>query len=202
MTIVGAVVTSHRFAFCSRQFQTHEQRVRSGQRCQAMFAQTQGAVSRTSGKSSVRDTTIRVGAWPPSCRVVRCGLSRRTVLPPTMTASDLARSKYTRWRATGPARRRSICQLRHSAGGGCVSMAAHLTPRRSGPNASLFCRPESLRISTRRTAAPWPPGAAALRSHADTRRPRRRPRGRLLRRRRLHQPEAQHTAERLEQGQH
>lgn len=34
--------------------------------------------------------TMRTGAWPPSLLVVRRGLSRRTVSPPTITASDLA----------------------------------------------------------------------------------------------------------------
>ena len=68
-------------------------------------AKTEGP-QRTSGKSMERDTTTRAGVWPPSCRVVRRGLSRRSVLPPTMTASDRARSRYTRCRATGPVQQR------------------------------------------------------------------------------------------------
>jgi hypothetical protein len=39
-----------------------------------------------------------MGWCPPSLRVVSLGLSRRTVHPPTMTASLLARSAKTRWR--------------------------------------------------------------------------------------------------------
>jgi hypothetical protein len=49
----------------------------------------------TSGRSRVRLITTRMGLWPPSRLVVKRGLSRRTVLPPTMTASATARCANT-----------------------------------------------------------------------------------------------------------
>ena len=48
-----------------------------------------------SGRSRVRLITTRMGRCPPSRRVVSRGLSRRTVLPPTMTASATARCANT-----------------------------------------------------------------------------------------------------------
>ena len=50
----------------------------------------------------VRDSTTRAGLWPSSRRVVRFGLSLRTVVPPTTTASDRARSAQTCCLAAGP----------------------------------------------------------------------------------------------------
>ena len=47
---------------------------------------------------------------PPSRRVVRFGLSLRTVRPPTMIASDLARSAQTSARAVGPVTQ-ALCPL-------------------------------------------------------------------------------------------
>ncbi len=54
--------------------------------------------ARAWGRSRVRDMTTRAGAWPPSRRVVSRGSSRRTVCPPTTTASDRARQSNTRCR--------------------------------------------------------------------------------------------------------
>ena len=54
--------------------------------------------ARACGRSRVRDMTTRAGAWPPSRRVVSRGSSRRTVCPPTTTASDRARQSNTRCR--------------------------------------------------------------------------------------------------------
>mmetsp|Transcript_35611 Transcript_35611/g.112321 ORF Transcript_35611/g.112321 Transcript_35611/m.112321 type:complete len:212 (-) Transcript_35611:565-1200(-) len=55
----------------------------------------------SSGRSRVRDMTTRTGMCPPSRRVVSRGLSRRTVLPPTITASERERTSNTCCRAAG-----------------------------------------------------------------------------------------------------
>lgn len=94
MTMVGECDTFHRLASCRAQRQTTH--IYDARRVNALAMPT-------SGRSSERETTTRMGAWPPSWRVVRCGLSRLSVLPPTMTASERARSAYTRCRAAGPA---------------------------------------------------------------------------------------------------
>mmetsp|Transcript_72 Transcript_72/g.163 ORF Transcript_72/g.163 Transcript_72/m.163 type:complete len:215 (+) Transcript_72:449-1093(+) len=52
----------------------------------------------SSGRLRVRLITTRMGRWPPSRLVVSCGPSLRTVLPPTMMASLMARIANTRWR--------------------------------------------------------------------------------------------------------
>lgn len=54
-----------------------------------------------SGRSSVRLITTRTGRCPLSRRVVRRGLSRRSVLPPTTTASLAARDSNTTARLAG-----------------------------------------------------------------------------------------------------
>ena len=66
----------------------------------AVLDSERASMALTRGRSRVRDMTMRAGAWPPSRRVVSRGSSRRTVCPPTTTASDRARQSNTRCRDT------------------------------------------------------------------------------------------------------
>lgn len=60
---------------------------------------------RSRGMSQVRVSTTRAGMWPVCLRVVRCGLSLRSVSPPMITASDCARRSCTAPLDVGPGQR-------------------------------------------------------------------------------------------------
>ena len=132
------------------------------------------------------------GPVAPSRRVVRFGLSRRTVRPPTMIASDLARSAQTSARAVGPVTQ-ALCPLvvaifpsrviaylytrKRSAGGASVEQRAVDLPAPT-PAFVLVRRPRS--PSSASSSRTWTRIAASR----SARRPRRERRRRGARRRR------------------